>query len=137
MQLDGDRSSSLADMRRDVEAAAALERAAIADLKGQASTPVSLPAIEELTQRVTSLADLLEAEDPERAREVLRRYLRGGQIVLTPEDGVYVARGEIFPLQIALSDGGSGNLRCLEVVARGRNFTWTTGFTVAIEVRVA
>ncbi len=124
MQLDGDRSPSLAEMRRDLEAAATLERVAIGELKAQAGAPVPLAAIEQLTRRAVSLVDLLETEQPERAREALRGYLRGGQIVLSPEDGLYVARAELFPLKVALDERTSGNLRCLEMVARARNSTF-------------
>jgi hypothetical protein len=137
MQLDGDRSPSLAEMRRDLDAAAALERAAIAELKNEASAPVPLAAIDELAERAVSLVDLLESDEPERAREVLRGYLRGGQIVLTPEDGVYVARAELFPLKIALDERSSGKVRCPEMVARGRYSAWTTNFSAGFVTRVA
>jgi len=120
MQLDGDRSAALSEMRRDLEAAAVLERSALADLKGRAEEPVPLSAVDELSQRVLSLVDLLESKQPERAREVLRGYLRGGQITLTPEHGVYVARAGLFTLKVMLDESSSGNLRCPELVARGR-----------------
>ncbi|HKO47442.1 MAG TPA: recombinase family protein [Polyangiaceae bacterium] len=120
MQLDGDRSPSLAEMRRDLEASATLERAAIGQLRERANAPVPLAAIDQLTKRVLSLVGLLESKEPERAREALRSYLRGGQITLTPEQGVYIARAELFPLKVALDSESSGNLRCPELVARGR-----------------
>ena len=76
----------------------------------------------------------------------MRRYLKDGQITLMPEPfgdaQAYPARAEFLPL-VMLTDkaetpsqgdpGGS----CPRLVARGRNYTWTTGFTVPIEVRVA
>jgi hypothetical protein len=120
----GDGSAALSDMRRDLEATAVLERSAVADLKGRAEEPVPLSAVDALSQRVVSLVDLLESKQPERAREVLRGYLRGGQITLTPEHGVYVARAGLFPLKVMLDESSSGNLRCPELVARGRNASW-------------
>ncbi|HET7544595.1 MAG TPA: recombinase family protein [Polyangiaceae bacterium] len=120
MQLDGDRSPSLAEMRRDLEASAALERAAIGELRVRADAPIPLAAIDQLTKRVLSLVGLLESQEPERAREALRSYLRGGQITMTPEQGIYIARAELFPLKVALDSESGGNLRCPELVARGR-----------------
>jgi hypothetical protein len=60
--------------------------------------------------------------------EALRSYLRGGQITLTPEQGVYIARAELFPLKVALDHETSGNLHCPELVARGRFVRCTTRF---------
>ena len=91
--------------------------------KVRATAPVPLAAIDQLTKRVLSLVDLLESQEPERAREALRRYLRGGQITLTQEQGVYIARAELVPLKVALDHESSGNLRCPELVARACNST--------------
>ena len=49
---------------------------------------------------VTASGDHVEA-----AREQLRRLLKGGQILCTPEDGVYVARAELLPLEGATLSG--------------------------------
>lgn len=45
------------------ETLAALERAAISELRVQASAPVPLTAIEQLTRWVVSLVDLLESDE--------------------------------------------------------------------------
>ena len=50
----------------------------------------------------------------------LRRYLKGGEITLTPDGDSYIARAEFLPLVFLMekretpSEGG----RCLRVVAR-------------------
>jgi hypothetical protein len=146
MQAEGDRSPMVAQMRRDLEAQAADERSAIADLRDQASAPIRLPPVDLLTERVFALRALVESEDVQSARAALQRYFKGSIIAMTPEphgDGqAYVARGDFMPLALLadqaetpseLSLGG----RCPRVVARGRYSTWTTAFTVPIEVRVA
>jgi site-specific DNA recombinase len=115
MQLDGDRSPTLAEMRRDLEAHAAIDRAAVAELQARASAPVRLPTQSGIELRIMDLDHLREAEGAAvaPAREQLRRYLKGGTIILTPEEGVYVARGELLALELFLPISN-----CLRVVAR-------------------
>ncbi len=125
MQADGDRSPMVAQMRADLEAQAAQERTAIADLRSLASAPIRLPPIDLLTERVLSLRALTESTDVQSARSALRSYFKDGTITMTPEphgDGfAYVARGDFMPLALLTdkvetpSEGG----RCPRVVARG------------------
>ena len=125
MQIDGDRSPTLATMRRDFEAQAVAERGAIAELETRAGEPIRLPLPQELVEdRILTLDALNEAHgDVLAAREQLRRLFVGGAVTLTPEDGVYVARAELL-LEAVLREktstpaqGGGG--RCPRVVARG------------------
>jgi len=129
MQVDGDRSPMVAQMRADLEAQAQAERVAVSELQAQADAPIRLPPVELITERVLALKALTESADVDGARATLRRYLKDGQVTLTPEPfgdaQAYTARAEFLPLvmltdkaetpsQIAL--GGS----CPRLVARGR-----------------
>ena len=125
MQIDGDRSPILADMRRDFEAQAVAERGALAELEARVREPLRLPMPQELAEdRVLMLDALHEAEgdDVPAAREQLRRLLKDGLILLTPEDGVYIARADLL-LETVLRDKtdtpAKGGGRCPRVVARG------------------
>jgi hypothetical protein len=51
-----------------------------------------------ITERVLQLRALAESNDVQSARAALRRYLKGGEITLTPDDDTYVARAEFMPL---------------------------------------
>ncbi|HHH31895.1 MAG TPA: hypothetical protein ENK57_26605 [Polyangiaceae bacterium] len=133
MQIDGDRSPYVQQMREDFEAQARTERAAIAALEAQASMPLRLPSPQELAEdRILDLDALCSAEgdDVEPAREQLRRLLKGGHILCAPEDGVYVARCELLPLEALLGHKpetpAESNGRCPHVVARGRFYRCTT-----------
>jgi site-specific DNA recombinase len=133
MQAEGDRSSMVGQMRADFEAQAQAERAALADLRAQADAPIRLPPVDLITERVLALRALTESPDVEGARATLRRYLKGGEITLTPErfEGreTYVARAEFLPLVFLTenaetpSEGYQGG-RCPRWVARGRNSTF-------------
>jgi hypothetical protein len=133
MQIDGDRSPTLATMRHDFEAQAVAERATIAGLETRAGEPIRLPLPQELAEdRILMLDALNEAKgDVLAAREQLRRLFAGDAVMLTPEDGVYVARADLLVEAVlrektrtpAQEEGG----RCPRVVARGRNWgcrTW-------------
>ncbi|HVW28108.1 MAG TPA: recombinase family protein [Polyangiaceae bacterium] len=113
MQLDGDRSPTLAEMRRDFEAQATAERAAVATLRERAAGPIRLPDVAAIVERVQALDALTRSSDIEGGREALRRYLHGGQIVCTPEAGAYVARAELLPLAVLLNDQAPGFRRGL------------------------
>jgi hypothetical protein len=75
--------------------------------------------------------------------EELRELFKDGLITLHRQPGgFYVASSAVLPLVLItktppeLASGGvSPGTQSL--VARGRNYTWTTGFTVPIEVWVA
>jgi hypothetical protein len=129
MQADGDRSPMVAEMRRDLEAQASQERAAIADLRTLANEPIRLPPVDLLTERVFGLRALTESPDVQSAREALRRYFKGGTITMTPEphgDGqAYVARAEFLPLVLLTENAATPSElepggRCPRWVARGR-----------------
>lgn len=128
MQADGDRSPMVAEMPADFEVQAQAERLAVQDLRSQADAPIDLPPLDLITERVLSLRALSESSDVDGARAALRRYLKDGEITITPEpygDGfAYVARAEFLPLVFLtenaatpseLSLGG----RCPRLVARG------------------
>jgi len=137
MQAEGDRSPMVAQMRADFESQAQTERDALDELRSQADAPIQLPPADLITERVLALRALTESSDVQGARAALRRYLKGGEITLTPErfgdHETYVARAEFMPL-VMLADkaetpsqgdpGGS----CLRLVARGRYSLWTTNF---------
>jgi site-specific DNA recombinase len=125
MQAEGDRSPMVAQMRADFEAQAQTERTAVEELRSQAEAPIRLPPVDLITERVLALR-----ADVEGGRAALRRYLKGGEITLTPESfegrETYVARAEFLPLVFLTenattpSEGYQGG-RCPRRVARGRN----------------
>jgi hypothetical protein len=100
------------------------------ELRAQADAPIRLPPVDLITERVLALRALTESPDVDGARAALRRYLKGGEIMLTPErfEGreTYVARAEFLPLVMLTenaatpSEGDQGG-RCPRWVARGRN----------------
>lgn len=96
---DGDRSDAVVKGLRDLEANARDERAAIAALENQGSTPISCPSPAEIATLVFDL-DARLGQDVLRGREELRRLIKGGQIRLRPEGKHYVARAEVFPLML-------------------------------------
>jgi hypothetical protein len=104
MQADGDRSPMVAQMRHDLEAQAADERSAVAELRTQTSAPIRLPPLDLLTERVFALRALAETEDVQAARAALQSYFAGSTITMTPEphgEGqAYVARGNFMPLAL-------------------------------------
>jgi site-specific DNA recombinase len=129
MQADGDRSPMVAQMRADFEAQAQAERAALADLRAQADAPIRLPPVDLITERVLALRALTESPDVDGARAALRRYLKGGEITLSPEtfEGreTYVARAEFLPLVFLTENAATPSElepggRCPRWVARGR-----------------
>ena len=85
---------------RDLETYARDERAAIAEIEASARVPLRLPSIDEVEPHVRQLDARLK-QDPESAREQLRRWLRDGSIKLGPrEDGEVVAEGALPPLMV-------------------------------------
>jgi site-specific DNA recombinase len=128
MQAEGDRSPMVGQMRADLEAQAQAERAALANLRTQADAPIRLPPVDLITERVLALQALTESPDVDGARAALRRYLKDGEITLTPErfEGreTYVTRAEFLPLVFLTenaetpSEGYQGG-RCPRWVARG------------------
>jgi site-specific DNA recombinase len=103
MQAEGDRSQGVADLRRDLEAQAVQERAEIDGLRGVLRAPTRLPSPDEIVERYLDLERYFELE-PVTGRETLRRLIKGGTIRLVPEDGVYVARCEVLPLAVLMTE---------------------------------
>ena len=130
MQAEGDRSPMVAQMRSDLEAQVETERGAIEELRAQAEAPIRLPPVELITERVLALRALADSGEVEAARATLKRYLRDGSIILTPETGAdgkqaYVARADVMPLvplteNMATPSEPEPGGRCYpRVVARG------------------
>ena len=88
---------------RDLEAFARSEKAALAELAQEASRPLRLPSIEEVTALATDLEARL-TEDPELGREALRRWLHEGRILVDQGPDGPTAQGELLPLMV-LVDG--------------------------------
>ncbi len=100
----GERSQYIVTTLRDHETFATQEREAIEQLEDQARRPIHLPSIEAVESQVLQLDDRLK-QDPESAREQLRRWLKDGSIRLGPrEDGEIVAEGALLPLMV-IEDG--------------------------------
>ncbi len=100
----GDRSQYVISTLRDLEAFTTQEREAIAGLEQAAREPLRLPSIEEVEAQVIQLDARLK-QDPESAREQLRRWLKEGTIRVGPrEDGAIVAEGSLLPLRV-IDDG--------------------------------
>ncbi len=70
MQAEGDRSPMVSEMRADLEAQAAQDRAAIADLRTMASAPIRLPPVDLLIERVFALRALAESQNVQSAAAV-------------------------------------------------------------------
>jgi Recombinase zinc beta ribbon domain len=96
----GERVQYIVQTLRDLETFAIQEREAIKDLEAMASAPLKLPSIAEIEHQVRDLDRRLQ-QDPEAAREQLRRWLRDGSIKIGPrEDGKIVAEGGLLPLMV-------------------------------------
>lgn len=81
------------------------EREAIIAVEDAAREPLRLPSLEEVEAQVRQLGARRQ-QDPESAREQLRRWLRDGSIWIwpRPEDGAIVAEGALLPLAV-IDDG--------------------------------
>ena len=96
----GERSQYIVSTLRDHETFAKQEREAIEQLEDEARMPIRLPSIDEVEAQVLQLDARLK-QDPESAREQLRRWLKDGSIKLGPrEDGAIVAEGTLLPLMV-------------------------------------
>ena len=96
---DGDRSEYVVSSLRDLEAQAKGDRAAIEGLQREGREPLRLPSIRELMRGVFDL-DRLLAGDVQQARLRLRRWLKDGEIRVSPHRQGCQVRGEVFPLAI-------------------------------------
>lgn len=106
---DGDRSEYVVSTLKDLEAQAKADKAAIDALEREAGAPIRLPTPDEILQEVFDIETALR-EDPVAGREMLRRLLKDGIIVLTPgPDGVYTARSAVLPMMLLRNEkAGSG-----------------------------
>ena len=96
----GQRSDYIASTLRDLEASAKAEHASIARLAQAVAQPIRLPSIDEVTAMVFDL-DARLTEDPEAGRQVLRQWLEGQAITMTPRnDGRYTIKGGLLPLMV-------------------------------------
>lgn len=96
MQAEGDRSSAVAEMRRDLEAQLSLEREAIERLRDE-STVIPFVGPAEIARALD--VDAILGRDVVGAREQLRGLLAEGQVRMVPrENGRYLARFSVLPL---------------------------------------
>jgi len=75
-----------------------------------------------------------------RARQVLREEDVELELDVAPDELAVRLDGVLRTIYVLFFEGYSahaGDIVIQRVVALGRNYTWTTGFTVPIEVRVA
>ncbi len=103
----------------------------LAELEARARHPLRLPRPQELPEARILMLDApheAQGDDILAAREQLRRLVKDGSILLTPEDGVYVAPADLL-LEAVLRDKtetpARGGGRCPHVVARA-GFEHTT-----------
>src|SRR5204862_6627582 len=78
---EGDQSAYVRSTLLDLEAHARAEKEAIAAIERQARQPIHLPSPTEIERRARAIQELI-ARDPLRGREILRRVLKDGRIVL-------------------------------------------------------
>jgi hypothetical protein len=105
---EGDQSSYVRSTLLDLEAHARSEKASIAAIERQARAPIHLPSPKEIEDRAHAIRELI-LRDPLRGREILRRLLKDGRIVLEPQpDGVYLARTRVFPLLLLVEKPNGG-----------------------------
>ncbi len=102
---DGERSDSLRQRLRELEADAGRQRAVLAQTQGEASGELTLPDPEVIVQRALDL-EAMVARDPTAARERIRGYFENGRLRLQPQpDGFYIAEGRLLPLMFFTGDG--------------------------------
>lgn len=100
MQADGDRSEHVVSLRRDLEAQARDESAAIAELDARGRAPVALPSPDQLLELARDVDRHLR-ESPEVGREYLRRVLQDGAVRAFPRaSGGYVLRAGLLPMRM-------------------------------------
>ena len=96
---DGDRSEYVVTTLRDLETHAKAERAAIDRLHREAQQPLRLPSLDELTHGAFALDQLL-VDQPDKARMMIRRALKEGEIRVGRKPSGYELRFELFPLAL-------------------------------------
>jgi DNA invertase Pin-like site-specific DNA recombinase len=107
---EGDHSAYVRSTLLDLEAQAKTEKGEIAAIERDAASVIHLPSPEELEQLAHDIEARI-AQDPLAGREILRRLLKDGRIVLEPQlDRVYLARCEAFPAMLLATPGRLGPL---------------------------
>ena len=106
---DGDRSEYIVSTLRDLEAQAKSERAAIERLHREAQQPLRLPSLGELAEGAFALNDLL-TEQPDKARLMIRRALKDGEIRVGPQPKGYEVRLEVFPLALMTPENANAQV---------------------------
>jgi site-specific DNA recombinase len=118
---DGNDSEAIRLAIKDREAQARTEKAIIKGIVDTATTPVRLPAPEELVKRAREL-DAVLTGDPTRGREALRRLFADGHIRVTPQaGGTYLAESTLLPMMLFAPDAQSTAPPTTS--GRGRSFT--------------
>lgn len=91
---------ALLERMRELEAKKAATSAELARLTAAKPDALPLPSPSEIEAAVFDLETHIR-EAPVEAREALRRYLRDGRVMLTPqEDGTYLAEAELLPMMV-------------------------------------
>jgi DNA invertase Pin-like site-specific DNA recombinase len=109
---EGERSEYVVTGLRDMEVQAKADRAAIDRLQREASEPLRLPSLDEITSAVFRFDALLDT-DPNDARARLRRWLPDGQVRVARTTDGFEVKGAINPLALsteAKNQNESGNL---------------------------
>lgn len=102
----GERSAYIVKTLADLENFVGQEREAIVGLEAQQREPLHLPSIDEIEHEVRQFDERLK-QDPETAKEQLRRWLKDGTIRVGPrKDGAVIAEGDLLPF-VVISDGGN------------------------------
>lgn len=97
---EGERSQSLSEALRDLDAQAKTDRDAIANLESAASQPIRLPTPDVVMARVEDTLAMMK-QNPAAARERLRAILKDAAIRLEiSSEGHYIGRAEVFPLML-------------------------------------
>jgi len=99
MQADGDRSEHVAQLRRDLEAQARSDAAAIAT-SAERDRAVRLPSPAELLATAQDLAAAFAGADVDVGRERLRRAFRDGALRVARVEGGVELRGMVRPLTL-------------------------------------
>ncbi len=103
---DGDRSEYVIATLRDLESQAKTERAAIDRLHREAQQPLRLPSLDELAEGAFALNELLPGQ-PDKARLMIRRALKNGEIRVGPQPKGYEVRLEVFPLALMVPENAN------------------------------
>ena len=123
---DGDGSDYIRTAIRDLEAQAAHEKAAIAELVAISEQPIAIPSPEELLGAFLDVERWLTNDIPQ-CREAVRLLFEDGKITLHPgDDGIYTAEASFLPLNAKRLARKPGVRDEYTVVVAGAGFVrWT------------